>query len=312
MVNQINSQKEGTRGRIGLKLMRTEAARTFDCGFALNEAELRRFHDVLTQQIKRGSPEKESFHSYELKFRNGAVSFPVSLDDVLAQENFGSSKIVRLKLSVSGPDLENSANRIAIEFANSDEDSGSTNESIKYKIIGDDRDWVFVTSSQIEERIGKVKSFVPNQLFGKKYRFLSTIVPMFLLLALSLFLVSGPEKRREAKNSAEVQDVENQWRKGALKDPAEVIIRLEKIRFEERGSVMGFMWPMVLPFAGVLLLPMFSSIYAYFAPPYNFLWGDSVTAYEKQRSRGRFLLVGIFLTIVLGVVTNWVSKHIGL
>ena len=148
--------------------MKTEAKQAFQCGFALNESELRRLHDVLMQQIKRTAVGDDVHTSYELKFRNGAVAYPLSVDDVLSQENFGSGSIVRLNMGVSGAGDE-SANRIRVEFNNVDEEASV--ESIKYTIFGDDRDWVFVTSSQIEERIGKLRLFVPNQLMGRKHRF---------------------------------------------------------------------------------------------------------------------------------------------
>src|SRR5437868_1948338 len=95
------------------KPMKTEANRAFKCGFALNEAELRRLHEVLVLQIKRASVDEACHTSYELKYRNGSVSYPVSLDDILAQENFGSGTILRMKMGVASQvDEARASNRI--------------------------------------------------------------------------------------------------------------------------------------------------------------------------------------------------------
>jgi hypothetical protein len=96
-----------------LKPMKTESRRVFTCGFALTESELRRLHEVLVQQIKR-TPTGDAFHAtYEVKYRNGSVSHPLSVDDVLTQENFGSGSIVRLKMGVEGDGEEKTANQIS-------------------------------------------------------------------------------------------------------------------------------------------------------------------------------------------------------
>jgi hypothetical protein len=250
--------------------MRTEAARSFGCGFALNESELRRLHDVLVQQIKRTAVGEDAHSFYELKFRNGAVACPVSIDDVLSQENFGSGSIVRLKLDVTGSDDEKSANRIAVEFTNCDEEQETSSDGVRYRILGGDRDWVFVTSSQIEERIAKLRIFSLNQLVAGRRSVWAYTVPL-LFLMLMMVALWWSERQHVKTGVAEVQKVETDWKSGALKDPAEVIIWLEKIRIT--GPSIPNILIVVLPLAGIVLFPAFGYVYTYLAPPYNFLWG---------------------------------------
>jgi hypothetical protein len=215
------------------KAMKTEAKRAFNCGFALAEGELRRLHDLLVQQIRR-APGGDNFQTfYELKYRNGSVGYPGSLDDVLGQENFGSAAILRFKVEVTDG-AEHPANSISIEFINADEEEGSSTDSVKYRVSGDDRDWVFVTSSQLEERVGKVKLFSPNQLAARKNRIWLVLFPMVLIFSLLLFLDIGPTKNRQAVAREQLDALERDWKSGALKDPVEATIQTARIELNSR------------------------------------------------------------------------------
>ena len=121
----------------------------------------------------------------------------------------------------------------------------------------------------------------------------------------------GSIKQQAKIAAAELQTVETDWHRGAVKDPVDVIIRIEKIRLsKDEGAAPELLW-MISPFGLLVTFPLLGYVYVYFSPPYNFLWGDRIAIYEKRRSRGRFLLIGIALTILLGVVANFVSKRIG-
>ena len=69
--------------------MKTEAKKTYAFGFVLTESELRRLHDLLTQQIRKTSSADTFDTIYELRFRNGSVGYPVTIDEVLNQEILG-------------------------------------------------------------------------------------------------------------------------------------------------------------------------------------------------------------------------------
>lgn len=95
--------------------MKTEAKKTYTFGFALTESELRRLHDLLIQQICKTSSAATYNTIYELRFRNGSIGYPTTLDEVLNQENFGSSAITRLRMTVRDPGLI-PHNSIACQF----------------------------------------------------------------------------------------------------------------------------------------------------------------------------------------------------
>src|ERR1700728_4677073 len=103
------------------RTIKTESRKSYQCGFALTESELRRLHDVLVQQIKRTSIGDGFLTKYEVKYRNGSVAEPTSLDQVLSEENFGSAGITRLRMEVSDKE-EDASNKIGILFCNQDEE----------------------------------------------------------------------------------------------------------------------------------------------------------------------------------------------
>lgn len=287
--------------------MKTEAKRALSSGFALPEAELRRIHDLFVQQIRR-TPDSENFVStYEIKYQNGAVGYPANLDEVLAQENFGSKSIIRLRVGVMDR-AEKPSNRVEIELANARAEEGSLKESIKYLVSGDDRDWVFVTSSQLEERIGKIKRFSPGQL--QKYQNLIGVLLMLVfLIAFFSYLGKGTSRDTDQENS-KISEIERDWMAHRITDPVEVTIRLARVHVAARDLPPFIYFPALFPLV-FFVFPVIASCYTYFAPPYTFLWGDSVGKFEKRRSVGRFLLVGVLAAAVVGVLVNVISKKIG-
>ena len=163
--------------------MLVEAKKKFAHGFLLNEADLRRTVDVVIEQFQKLKDSPIPTVSYELKYRNGAISNTESLDDVFNQENFGSAQIIRLKFSCD-VEVENEQISIVVGFINSDVDEEPGVTSIWYNISGNSRDWVFVTSTLIQERIEKIKRFCPNQLGSSSKRGapLRLFLPIFLML----------------------------------------------------------------------------------------------------------------------------------
>jgi hypothetical protein len=294
--------------------MKTEAKKRYSSGFTLTEGELRRLHEVLVQQIKKTPIGDEFRTSYELKYRNGSVAYPTSLDDVLAQENFGSAGILRLTMQVFDQD-EKPAQMIGISFANADDEESYY--PIAYVVSGTDRDWAFVTSSQIDERIAKIKRFSPNQFFSRKRSSLIT-TPLMMLITVSLvclvFLALFSVGHRHDLQAGHQLDVlEQSWKAGTLKDPAEVVIQIARIN-QYRADFSRS--EMILPFAAIMGIPVFLLLlglcYLYFQPSYIFLWGDCIEAYEKRRSLGRILFVGVILAFVVGLAVNFISKKIGM
>jgi hypothetical protein len=226
--------------------MKTESKKRYTCGFKLTEGELRRLHDVLVQQIKR-TPVGEEFKSrYELKYRNGSVALPSSLDEVLKQENFGSAAISRLRMDVYEKE-EKSSTVIAVQFLNPDEDEWEHEDPIRYAVVGDDRDWVFLTSSQLDERIGKIKLFTFSQLFSATVKPWAGIMIMTLILiaTLTAFIFSDHPSHIQAVR--QLDSLQSDWKAGKLNSPEEAIIRATTILLNSKQSTLtDRIFPMIL------------------------------------------------------------------
>src|SRR6266702_4154876 len=134
--------------------MDVESRKTFKFGFVLRESDLRRLVDTISDQFRKlAGPGEHPGHHFRLKFRNGAIADNTSLDHVLAQENSGSGRIVRLHYEEEVGEEATGITRVSIEFTDVDVDDEPGYVSIRFAVLGHDRDWVFVTSSLLEERV---------------------------------------------------------------------------------------------------------------------------------------------------------------
>jgi hypothetical protein len=298
-----------------LKPMKAEVKKSYQTGFALTESELRRFHEVLVQQIKKTPIGDDFVMSYELKYRNGAVSYPTSIDDVLAQENFGSVGILRFRIEVADKE-EKPSNMIGVQFCNLDEDDWYL-YPISSVVLGEDRDWVFLTSSQLDERIGKTRLFSLSRFISgnRESMFRLILFTLFPLLLFGLVLMSltFASNRQDHQAVVQLDALESRWKAGTLKDSAEVAIQTAQIIIR-RGdaSATEILWPIGIGILIIAVVVLFSLCYKYFQPSYNFLWGDYVDDYEKRKSRGRLILVSVILATVVGIGVSFISKRIGL
>ena len=162
--------------------MKVESKNSIKAGFTLSEQELRRLVDDMKQQMVKVSEKQTLIERYEIKFKNGAIAETESLDFVLSQENLGSSSIIRLKVIIQEKE-DDPDNVITTEFIKLDEEGEVGPNGIKYSVLGNDRDWVFITLSELEERLGRVKKINISRFL--RFEFLS---PLFMLIFIGLLL----------------------------------------------------------------------------------------------------------------------------
>lgn len=287
--------------------MKSESGKTFDHGFAIGEQELRRIHDLICQQMKASVGDGNFESSFELKFKNGVISNPSSLDEILSQENIGSSSIERLNITVFKTDDINNT-KIFIQFMNTNQDGADSDDSpIKYKVVGNDRDWVFITSSQLDERIGRVKIFSITKSFDTS---LFTFFLMAGFLAVALFFMV-PKEKASLEN---LNSLEAQWKNHQISDIAEIVFAIERQRLESQNVSSVFQLILTPMIALGVIFTLFAiygiQIIHYLFPPYNFLWGDYVKMYEKRKSTSNFIFVVIILGIVLSVSASYIYSYL--
>jgi hypothetical protein len=247
---------------------------------------------------------------YELKFQNGAISEPKTLNEVFDGENWGSTAIRRVSVDFQDTELDPKT-RIGIRF--SDPHDSDTKNSITYAINGEDRDWVFVASSQLSERITRVERFDFRRILSS--RAFPLLVMMLFLVGMMAWMSISTSTDFQTR-SALVKQLRHEWSAGTLHDPVDVVLRIEEANDSDPDMdrfFRHFVWTSgSLMVACIALLFAAQPILNYCFPPYNFVWGEYQREYEKRKGRVRFILVGVVLTIFLGVLVNFVSKRFGL
>lgn len=286
-----------------MKKLNVEANKSFYHGFVLNEQELRRFNDLLLDQLKKDD-EGEIQQSFSVIFENGVVAVTDDIEEILTLENSGSAKIVELKITSTIIDKR----QVLVEFINADSSNVSSEISIKYNISGTTRDWVFITSSLIEERIKKIKRWNVNfSTKNKKYRLFTTLsFPLILSFVMLFSLFTGASKRDEL-----IAEIRQDYESEKLTDPIEAILRIQ-----ESGQSISPETPMMYVFVGFgILLVIMLIIYFYFLklyPIYNFCWGDYLEIFEKRESSRKtvntVVIIGLFISIIGGLVANYIGN----
>lgn len=297
--------------------MLVESRKSFRHGFVLTEADLRRIIDTINDQFEK-LPEKPEYDlKYDIKFRNGVIAETTSLENVLSQENSGSAQIIRLRLKFSVIDASNKI-ETTVEFVNVDLEDDNNYKAVKYIVLGQTRDWVFITSSLLEERIAKVKRFAFNQLLNKSrsisgsfLRMSFPIFVMFLLIPLSLMFIPNTNLIKQ-KESLDV--IEQKWKDGAIKDSIEAILLIEKNKISQSVDMnLSAVKPMIFIGCGLMaLILIFLFIYKYY-PIFNFCWGDYEEIFKKKESTRKFIivviLVGISVSFIGGILANTIGKN---
>lgn len=275
--------------------MRTEARRSLRHGFYLTEPELRRIVDAIVQQFARVAGVTVPIIAFEVLFRNGAIARTADLDEVLALENYGSSRIARVEIDVRDV-ADEPPHQVVARFQDADEDESSWT-AVKLLVRGDDRDWVFVTISQLEERVAKIKRWAPAQLTEQKAFFPAMMMMLLIVMFITQFWFVS-------RHSASIE-LEQRWRSGHLKDPVEAIVIAERSRAQEAGEKR----PYFIPFFFILLASTLPMLISYLSPPYCFYWGDYTAIYDRRRTIRKYLLVVVATGIVASIIAGAIVNH---
>lgn len=253
---------------------------------------------VLDEQIRKVAERETSQSHLELKYRNGVIATFDTIDEVVSQENIGPATVHRRKLQfVDAP--ASPAHLAYVEFVNVDEESGEAPITVRYNVKGESRDWVFVTSSLIEERIKLVRRFAPNQIGGQALRLM---LPFLMVVGI---LVSFTTVQRGRHSTLPL--VEAAWREGALTDPIKALIMIEQAKLTV--TPIEFLWR---PFAWIAgILATFTLILMFFVryyPVYVFNWGDYNQVFESRERTRKYVLsvviVGLIVSVAAGLIVT--------
>ncbi|MEM7737043.1 MAG: hypothetical protein AAF267_14775 [Deinococcota bacterium] len=163
--------------------LKVKSSKGISKGFALYESQYRRLIDLSKEQVEKEIFEDSYVEKYKIAYENGVVAETSSIDEVLEQENFGQASIVSLQATIGNNINDDQPPKILLSF---DSDNSKKGSPIFYSIDGSSRDWVFVTSSLIEERIASITMPQWTLLKIKPNGYMSIIL---LSLILTTFLV---------------------------------------------------------------------------------------------------------------------------
>jgi hypothetical protein len=240
---------------------------------------------------------------------NGVIADNVSLDEILAQENSGSGQLMTLKAHFVTPDTPQEPQEVIFSFTDADANDDEGTISVRYTIRGNSRDWVFVTSSLIEERIAKVKRFAPNELFARR-RWFTPLLGIFVVTLLSVPLIVMDTGKSDHSEAA-VAKLKQAWQEKAVKDPVEAIVLLEEAKQVKR-SFMSHVVPVLVPCAILTFLLLLFLFFVRYYPIFNFCWGDYVEVFQRKEASRKFWLVVIGIGFVISVLGSLVANFIKL
>lgn len=309
---QVELDSPGQRMR-----MQTELKGAYQTGFNLTEKDLRRIVDIISEKAGSKTGQQISNHiTYRLE--NGAVVETDTVEDVLAEENVGSKRITSLYYNLWS---EGKAN-VELRFVDTRKDK-EQNNSIFYRMRGEDRDALFVLAAELDERIKSI-----GQIDIKRETVRKGILYTFLLI--SLFVLTIPfmtapafndvsairntaEQRRNAINDV-IQRYDN-TRARELSDLFEFFIQLERARqgpaYDERASLEGLLqgvwWAVALAIAGFIasmLAWLFLGMCYY---PFNYVWGEQIAVVDRRQRLRNVLLVGVGVALIVGMISSYVA-----
>jgi len=228
--------------------MRTELSKSYQFGFVLMEAELRRIVGIMEEQLDKIPGITKVTSTFDLKYKNGALGKTISLEEVLSQENLGSSQIVELKIACTSE--KGDLNSIAMEFRNVDSMAQSEAPPIHLSVKGDERDWTFVSSSLLEERTLRIKRRPLGVAIGIHREWELLVYMVALLIGLMSFLFLQSVYRPEPQYISIFDDdilsteidlpkvsdqLESKVHDDKIADPIQALILREKLN-EERSK----------------------------------------------------------------------------
>ncbi|MCP4606304.1 MAG: hypothetical protein GY847_38305 [Proteobacteria bacterium] len=162
--------------------MRAEIQRSYRHGFLLKETDLRRMVDLVRGRLGRRDDKEDINATFTTRLRDGGIAETDSLDELMELDNEGPGKVVGLTLEISDSD----ANRVLLGFREPQERDGELEDAISLEVRGSTRDFAFIISSQLEERIQKIKRVQLSKLF--RWEFLLAACLIVFIAGLLLFL----------------------------------------------------------------------------------------------------------------------------
>ncbi|MGH6925097.1 MAG: hypothetical protein ACRED5_15290 [Propylenella sp.] len=295
--------------------MQTELKGTYRSGFELTEKDLRRVLDLATDKMRQ-SPDRNVKRRITYKLANGAIIETDSVDDLFGEENSGRKRITSLACEVSSE----SGMKADVRFIDIIEDKEERN-SITYRLQGENRDPLFVLSSELEERIGSIKRryLLPESVPYVQIIFFLSVLAAMVGMFWVMFSDIGFAIRSSAETTARARGVIERYQGGQfsqdLEGLFEFVVSIENAKLApdvERQMRLAQAWGLIggsigiglgVFTAGIVSLILLRRLHY----PFNFVWGDQLAVVERRRRTKNFILVGIGVALVVGTISSYLA-----
>ncbi len=292
-----------------------ESSQSYNHGFILNVQDVEYLVELMDKQFRKIS-NNDVVHEFRIRYRNGVVARTFDLESVLEQENKGTVEIVSLRITskLRKPEFDPFKNDedesvIELEFNNPKALRHTVEAPIHYSIHGQSRDWAFVASAALDDKITllKRKQIVPTSMSSlKTYE----IIYFILFCAfIAVLLVALPDSSQDLYSSKikAITEIENGWKNKTITDPVQVAIMLEKVANDNHSASDDLLSlgkrllskPRLLVLIAAALFSAILYNFINYYPLYNFCWSGYMQVFEKQERTRKAFLIG---TVVAGLL----------
>ncbi|MGB2578708.1 hypothetical protein AAIR98_000627 [Elusimicrobium simillimum] len=262
--------------------------------FFLNEQKLRKIIDVITDHTKKlNTPFRIQYKVFR---DNDSFYESESLDELLSDDNTLSKKIrkISIYLYITEPKKEekNETNILALSF-------GKRREiPILLDVEYSNKQWCFILLDDLDTQIKRTlkNSFhFSGTIFGA-----IDVLAFFLLTALIIAL---------AISNAMISIPENIFNL-PLEDKIDYLIRATApFKPTNKFSIFAGTLLGIIPFSFLVFSPISKGLK--FFSSSTFYWGDERVYFDKKQKIINYIFFGVILTIIIGIITTFITKKIG-
>jgi hypothetical protein len=238
--------------------MKTEVVKFHKWGFILSEQELRRLAQTCHEHILKIC--ETPTIQIKAGLKDGSVVESDNIDDILKLENAGSKRITYVSLDYANEPVGDWQILVTLRNPILAREKGWT--SIYSFVSGNSRDWAFLADAEIEERVKKVSAISASYILDQRwFNIVLTVIGMFL------FIVSFSSI---ASNATGADKLEEAYKSGAIKDPIEAMIFLERSKTQAIPFTRYMLSSFALFSVPFILGYGLSKLYTWLSPEYNF------------------------------------------
>lgn len=276
----------------------THIPRKYKHGFILTEQELRKIVDTSVERVQKNN--SSVVFNIVVTLDDHSVVETDNIDDVFSLENAGLKCLKLISIKIHS---ESKEDFIYLSFEDVNE-SNDTWNSIKLDVYSSDRDWGFLTTSELEDRIIRVKFFSFSHWWDQSVwtHVLMGLFTIFLLWIFNSHFVPDMDKSASLRLAYEAGD---------FKNTIEALIFLEERREARSGYwYLGFLLVIIL--APIFLTKLIGWLSKVVYKPYVFHWGDEISRHDKRMTLIKGFNIVIILGVVVSVLAAFISKIIGI